>query len=122
MSNDPRRRQPRRAVPGRVEVFDVILEEPVGYLGNLSAGGMLMMANRSLPDDALFQFRFHLPDGIGAAQPLKSASAIPVKKIHHLIALARCLVRSVVFNLVFGGTMLLCSSARPLLGLRHPIP
>ena len=71
MSHDPRRRQPRRAVPGRVEVIDTILEEPVGYLGNLSVGGMLMMANRSLPDDALFQFRFQLPDGIGAAQPIE---------------------------------------------------
>mgnify|MGYP001026878118 FL=1 len=71
MSHDPRRRQPRRAVPGRVEVIDTILEEPVGHLGNLSVGGMLLMANRSLPDDALFQFRFNLPDGIGAAQPLE---------------------------------------------------
>jgi hypothetical protein len=71
MSHDPRRRQPRRAVPGRVEVIDTILEEPVGHLGNLSVGGMLLMANRSLPDDALFQLRFNLPDGIGATQPLE---------------------------------------------------
>ncbi len=71
MSHDPRRRQPRRAVPGRVDVIDTILEESVGHLGNLSVGGMLLIANRSLPDDALFQFRFNLPDGIGAAQPLE---------------------------------------------------
>lgn len=65
------RRQPRRAVTGRVEVYDTILEETVGQLGNLSVGGMLLIANRSLPDDALFQFRFALPDGIGTAQPLE---------------------------------------------------
>lgn len=65
------RRQPRRAVPGRVEVHDTILDEVVGTLGNLSVGGMLLIANRSLPDDALFQFRFILPDHVGPAQPLE---------------------------------------------------
>ena len=71
MTDDPRRRQPRRAVPGRVDVVDTLTEEVVGYLGNLSVGGMLLIANRPLPDDALFQFRFNLPDGIGTAQPLE---------------------------------------------------
>lgn len=65
------RRQPRRAVQGRVEVFDTITEEVVGQLGNLSVGGMLLIANRSLPDDALFQFRFNLPDAVGASRPLE---------------------------------------------------
>lgn len=65
------RRQPRRAVPGMVEVFDTILEESVGYLGNVSIGGMLLIANRSLPDNALFQFRFNLPDGMSTAPPLE---------------------------------------------------
>lgn len=65
------RRQPRRAVPGMVTVFDTIREENVGHLGNLSVGGMLLIANHSLPDDALFQFRFNLPDDIGATQPLE---------------------------------------------------
>ena len=71
MTDDPRRRQPRRAVPGRVDVVDTLTEEVVGYLGNLSVGGMLLIANRPLPDDALFQSRFRLPDGIGAAQPIE---------------------------------------------------
>ena len=65
------RRQPRRSVQGRVEVFDTVTEEVVGQLGNVSVGGMLLIANRSLPDDALFQLRFNLPDGVGAAQPLE---------------------------------------------------
>jgi len=71
MADDPRRRQPRRAVPGRVDVVDTILEDPVGHLGNLSVGGMLLIAHRPPPDDALFQFRFNLPDGPGTAQPLE---------------------------------------------------
>ena len=71
MSHDPRRRQPRRAVPGRVDVIDTILEESVGHLGNLSVGGMLLIANRALVDDALYQFRFALPDDMGETQPLE---------------------------------------------------
>ena len=65
------RRMPRRTVTGLIEVVDVMTEEPIGHLGNLSVGGMLLIANRSLPDDALFQLRFNLPDGVGAAQPLE---------------------------------------------------
>ncbi|MBV2208764.1 MAG: PilZ domain-containing protein [Thermomonas sp.] len=65
------RRQPRRSVQGRVEVFDTVTEEVVGQLGNVSVGGMLLIANRSLPDDALFQFRFNLPDSMGASRPLE---------------------------------------------------
>jgi hypothetical protein len=65
------RRQVRRSVPGMVEVFDTILEEPVGYLGNVSVGGMLLIANRRLPDDALFQLRFQLPDHLPGARALE---------------------------------------------------
>lgn len=61
------RRQPRREVVGRVEVFDTIAEETVGILGDVSAGGLLLIASAPLPDDALFQFRFSLSD---AGRPL----------------------------------------------------
>ena len=65
------RRQARRTVPGMMEVYDTITEEPVGYLGNVSVGGMLLIANRALVDDALYQFRFALPDDMGETQPLE---------------------------------------------------
>ena len=65
------RRQARRTVPGMMEVYDTITEEPVGYLGNVSVGGMLLIANRALVDDALYQFRFALPDDVGETQPLE---------------------------------------------------
>ena len=65
------RRQARRTVPGMMEVYDTITEDPVGYLGNVSVGGMLLIANRALVDDALYQFRFALPDDMGETQPLE---------------------------------------------------
>lgn len=65
------RRQPRRAVTGRCDVVDSMTDETVGHVGNLSIGGMLLIANRSLPDDALFQFRFPLPSDAGSAQPVE---------------------------------------------------
>lgn len=64
------RRHQRRAVPGIVDVIDTMNDSVIGHLGNLSAGGMLLIAHRPLPDDALFQFRFILPDAIATAQPL----------------------------------------------------
>lgn len=56
------RRHPRREVVGRVEVFDTIAEQTTGVLGDVSAGGLLLIASSPLPDDALFQFRFSLAD------------------------------------------------------------
>lgn len=56
------RRHPRREVVGRVDVFDTIAEKTVGVLGDVSTGGMLLIASAPLPDDALFQFRFNLTD------------------------------------------------------------
>ena len=66
------RRKPRRTVPDMVEVVDTMTGEVVGYVGNVSVGGMLLIANRSLRADALFQFRFALPDEAGVAVPLET--------------------------------------------------
>ncbi|HSD17662.1 MAG TPA: PilZ domain-containing protein [Thermomonas sp.] len=65
------RRQARRTVPGMMEVYDTITEEVVGCLGDVSVGGMSVIANRPLVDDALYQFRFALPDDVGETQPLE---------------------------------------------------
>ena len=70
------RRQARRTVPGMMEVHDTITEETVGYLGNVSVGGMLLIANRPLVDDGLYQLRFSLPDDIGDRQPLEVGAHI----------------------------------------------
>ena len=55
------RRNPRRVVEGRIDVYDTIAECSAGILGDVSSGGMLLIASSPLPDDALFQFRFSLP-------------------------------------------------------------
>lgn len=59
------RRMPRRNVAGLTEVLDVMTEETVGHLGNLSVGGMLLIASVPLVEDALYQLRFSLPDSDG---------------------------------------------------------
>ena len=59
------RRMPRRMVSGLNEVVDVMTEETVGHLGNLSVGGMLLIASTPMVEDALYQLRFNLPDSSG---------------------------------------------------------
>lgn len=59
------RRKPRRNLDRVVEVQDTMTEAVIGHLGNLSESGMLVQAEQSLLDDALYQFRFVLVDGEG---------------------------------------------------------
>lgn len=61
MSSKEYRRSPRRVVSETILVSDVMTEELVGRIGNLSEGGMLLMASVPLNDDALYQLRFRLP-------------------------------------------------------------
>ena len=65
--NSDSRRMPRRTVGSLIDVLDTMTEQPVGHLGNLSVGGMLLIASTRLVEDALYQFRFDLPDGDGHA-------------------------------------------------------
>ena len=62
---DEFRRARRRKVPENVMVVDTMVDGVVGRLGNLSETGMLLMANAPLVEDALYQFRFSLPDARG---------------------------------------------------------
>jgi len=55
------RRSRRKRAPDNIEVANSLTGEVVGFVGNLSADGMLLIANRKLPDNALFQFHFALP-------------------------------------------------------------
>lgn len=70
------RRKPRRSVPGMVEVTDAMTGEAVGCIANLSAGGMLLIANRRLVPDGLFQFRFALPDDAGGMASLETGAHV----------------------------------------------
>lgn len=61
MSKKEFRRSPRRKLRDTVLVSDVMTDEIVGRIGNLSAGGLLLIAKMPLTEDALYQFRFRLP-------------------------------------------------------------
>ena len=65
------RRATRRAMSGTVLVTDTMTEDVIGRIGNLSASGVLLIASKPLTDDALYQFRFALPDDVGETQPLE---------------------------------------------------
>jgi hypothetical protein len=67
------RRAKRRQANHAIEVIDTMTEEVIGRIGNLSETGMLMVANRHLNNDALYQLRFQLLDGIGTGPLLKWA-------------------------------------------------
>lgn len=62
MHRDSRRMQ-RRTVTVPIDVVDAMTEQTVGNLFNLSVGGLLLIASVELSEDALYQFRFLLPDG-----------------------------------------------------------
>ena len=56
------RRKPRRRLDRVVEVMDVMTESVIGRIGNLSENGMLIQAEQTLTEDALYQVRFALID------------------------------------------------------------
>lgn len=62
MSEEFRRAKRRRALE-TIDVFDVMTEQIIGRIGNLSESGMMVLATQVLTDDALFQLRFNLPEG-----------------------------------------------------------
>ena len=76
------RRKPRRIVPGMAEVTDTMTGDVVGYIGNVSLGGMLLIANRRLTPDGLFQFRFALPDRSGALVSLETGAHVLWQDVH----------------------------------------
>lgn len=64
------RRSPRKRAQQAIEVTNSISGEVIGYVGNLSEDGMLLISGRALPEDALFQFTFPLNNFVnnGASQ------------------------------------------------------
>jgi len=67
MSTEHRRSQRKRA-HHTINVTNSITGQQIGHIGNLSTDGMLLISNRQMPEDALFQFTFHLPSGATAQQ------------------------------------------------------
>lgn len=62
---DEFRRARRRKMPEAILVIDVMTDNVVGRIGNISETGILLIASAPLVEDALYQFRFHLQDQHG---------------------------------------------------------
>ena len=62
------RRSRRKRAPHAIQVTNSLTGEVIGHVGNLSIDGMLLIASRKLPENALFQFNFDLPGPGGAAR------------------------------------------------------
>jgi len=60
------RRSRRKSTRQTIAVTNAFTGEVVGDVGNLSIDGMLLIANRALPDHALYQLSFELPGRNGA--------------------------------------------------------
>ena len=80
------RRSPRKRALQAIHVTNAMTGEAIGQIGNLSLDGMLLIANRALADNALFQFAFDLPDPtrkpprrleIGVHEQWREPAAIP---------------------------------------------
>lgn len=65
MASEHRRSQRKRAHHA-IQVNDSISGQQIGHIGNLSVDGMLLITSRQLPEDALFQLQFELPNGATA--------------------------------------------------------
>lgn len=64
------RRARRRHVPEPVAVIDLMTEQAIGRVGNVSESGMLLVANTPVVEDALYQLRFHIRDNRGRETPI----------------------------------------------------
>jgi hypothetical protein len=60
------RRAPRKRAEFTVEVIDVIQRRPIGQLGDLSRGGLMLISPRAPRDEAIYQLRVPLA---GMARP-----------------------------------------------------
>ena len=69
--NEEFRRARRRTVHEPVQVVDTMTDTVIGQLSNVSESGMLLMANTTLLEDALYQFRFNLNDAQGRETPIE---------------------------------------------------
>ncbi len=65
------RRSPRKTAYVTIPVTNAMTEEPFGRIGNLSADGMLLVCNRAVMDNALFQLTFELTDADGRPHALE---------------------------------------------------
>lgn len=64
---DPRRKLPRLTLSRVVPIEDVINGGVLGELVNLTADGLMLMTDRPVSPQAVFQLALRLPESIGGA-------------------------------------------------------
>lgn len=70
------RRARRRKAIERINVVDAMTETTIGQLGNLSESGLLLIANMPLREDALYQWRFLLPQPGGGDATIECGAQV----------------------------------------------
>lgn len=64
-----RRKHPRHALRNAVSVVDQATGEPVGTIANLSLEGMMLVNNKPLHTDCIYQLCLNIPEGLIPGQP-----------------------------------------------------
>lgn len=64
------RRAKRRELGQAVEVLDLMTDQALGRIGNISATGMLLISEHDFPEEALYHIRLSLIDGSGHQRDL----------------------------------------------------
>lgn len=64
-----RRKHPRHALRDTVIVLDQSTGEPVGTVANLSLEGLMLVNNKPLHADSLYQLCLQVPEGLMPGQP-----------------------------------------------------
>lgn len=57
------RTQARIRIDENIELIDINLDQPLGKLINISAGGFMLLASGEIPTNQLFQLRLQLQNG-----------------------------------------------------------
>jgi len=70
------RRARRRRAIARIDVVDAMTDAVIGQLGNLSESGLLLIANAPLNEDALYQWRFRLPQPGGGDAEIECGAQV----------------------------------------------
>jgi len=70
-ASNEQRRAARKPVDSPVSVVDVIRDQPLGHLGNLSASGLLLIGTQAPRRDAVYQVRLALPGPDGRASTVE---------------------------------------------------
>ncbi|HEV7776576.1 MAG TPA: PilZ domain-containing protein [Luteibacter sp.] len=71
MSEVEHRRAPRKRASSPMPVMDVMSEQVIGQLGNLSTSGLMLIGLRAPATDAVYQVSLALPDAYGHRRPIQ---------------------------------------------------